>query len=696
MSRGKWRSLKRKEIPKVLSAYEADPGNKENTHELISMLATCQEVGNLRKYGADIEAKHAGDEETMGLLAMAYSMLCMDEDADRLYLQSLNGDPSDELVEQSDLHMKAKDLTKPKAPNRWLQSIPVLILPLVILFFLGRFIGDGISPTADNAMLVNGLSTSYTVRINGEDYTLKGNSYRRIDNIKYGENTLESVDGDTPLEALTFTIDIPVKERMVGDHAVIVNPDQTAVVLWQRDEYTTADNGDYTYELAGGETYYVYDDIDFFFMTYPDEVQVPSSKNSVFKTRVSTLNEYSDPERIEALLNHEKMEAGATFLTNKLKYEPDASALLRYAPYVLDQNNLAGLIASKLDQMPVLIEYHRYYQQQMETSEQVDQLVEEYRQRLGNHPGNKALIYLLARVEEDPNSSLKLFKEAYSGEGAGGYAAYALAYHCLLQGDPDKAEALIDQAIQRAPNNADFPAFRETVWVANKNHSALARAAEKELQSDPYNIGAFYNKLSASSLKDPSASTQQLIDSFHSKLVTDKAYDRETADNFRLELMAHANMVAGNTDSYKTSIAKTKAVGNEYIRAVLDGRISEAREFLDRNELDLSGNSHLMLYSLAMQQEKQTLANECLQAAKEKFVNGSKVTRQWAQWLNGDQAPKLSELLDNCQDVVHHYAVLIAFAHRFPEKSNAYMEHARKICYEKDFTYLALKPALKL
>ncbi|MGB0744244.1 MAG: tetratricopeptide repeat protein, partial [Opitutales bacterium] len=487
-----------------------------------------------------------------------------------------------------------------------------------------------------------------------------------------------------------------MQDRMTGKQFVVVNPDQTAVVLWQRDEYTTAEYGDYSYDLRGGQSYYLYEDIDYFFTAFPEEIQLPSGVNSAYRTRLSTMREQSDADRIEALLNNEKLEAAATFAARKLRHEPDASALLNYAAYVLPKETILELVESKLNETPILIEYHRHYQHQNDAEEAQQLLKSEYQQRLAKDPDNKALTYLLARVEEDPATSLELFKEAFTGEGAEGYAAFALAYHTILYGMPAKSEALIDEAIQRGPDNAKFTAFREFVWMANKNYGAMAKQAELELKIDPYDVSAFYKKLTADCSKNPDSDGKLQIGSFISMLAKDGVYDRETAENLRSKMMAHASILTGDLDGYRTHLQKTPSEGNEYILALLDGRIEAARELLERDELDLSGNSHLLLYSLAMQQNNNILASECLQTANEYFANGSKENRKWAKWMTGDEAPQISELLDSCQNIEHHYAVLVAFAQRFPEQSSAYMKHARKICYKKDFTYLALKPVLKL
>jgi len=232
--------------------------------------------------------------------------------------------------------------------------------------------------------------------------------------------------------------------------------------------------------------------------------------------------------------------------------------------------------------------------------------------------------------------------------------------------------------------------------MANGNHEALEKLAASELQADPYNVNAFYKKLTARCLKKPSSEGKQEIEEFLGQLVRDGVYERENAEELRHNLMAHMSMLLGDTDAYKEHIKNSASEGSDYIHAVLDGHIESAREILERDQLDLSGNSHLMLYSLAMQQGKNTLADECLKKATECFSNGSKETRKWEKWFNGNDAPKMSELLNACQDVEYHYAVLVAFAQRFPEKSREYMEHARKICYEKDFNFLALRSVLKI
>lgn len=691
LSKRKWRHLLKKDLPSAISAYEANPGDPEAAKQLLCTSVGCQSRETLRRFGPEIRERFAKDNEMVALLASAYSYLCMDDAADALYLQALENDPSEEIAEQSDLHLRAKALPRPKPKNRLLQSLPVLIFPAVVLYFVTGGLVDSLKNGVEQAVLVNGLDIAYSVEINGKRVELPPGARRQVEHVKFGENVISVTGSDPGIHPFTFEVNVPVHRRLLDPPTVVVNPDQTAILLWEQTEYTSGFEGDYRYRLAAGENAYVYQDIDFFLTGFPDEIEIPSSRSRVQKTRLS-LVEYPDLDLVQALLANGMMAEASTFLRQKLMLNADARPLVAVAASLLPPEDLLALIKPKLGRSPVEIEYHRYYQNSIENLRPEHDLTDEYRVRLAADPENPAWLYLLARIVEDVEESTALLRKAAAICGETGYASYALAYHEFLAGNPGAAERYIRQAVERAPDNQQFAAMQTRVLLANGNRIELEKFARRNLQVNPFDTASFVLHLNAAYDGRNHVTLDDEIKAYCGRLQTDGNY--ASADVVETQVYLRSCLAALQNDgtAYKKAIGLSKDPSWNFQRAVLEGRLSDAYK-LSQNE-NPDPYNFLLLHLLANEAGNEALSGACRSSAIEALAQIGKDGRLWAEWLSGSGGVDLATLCHTAGDPERHHLLLSAYALKGGPDAEAVRQHAKKIRYYKDFDALVLSKAI--
>src|SRR5262249_12241427 len=136
-------------------------------------------------------------------------------------------------------------------------------------------------------------------------------------------------------------------------------------------------------------------DVDYAFEDFPGEIPLKNGK-PVTKTRVVA----ADLKPYEAI-NATAMEPGRRtnllpFLEAHLRVDPaDAILLLIYSSFAGQSgqhDRSRAFLATRLDERPVLIEWHRAYQESCQAGGHEDELLALYDQFLETDPGNSALL----------------------------------------------------------------------------------------------------------------------------------------------------------------------------------------------------------------------------------------------------------------------------------------------------------------
>jgi hypothetical protein len=303
LSLRKWNKLRRTDLPAAITAYEANPTNVEAVKHALGTILGVHDRAALRRVGPQIRRAFERDADVLRFLAGTYDYLCMDKEADEAYLAAMSVSDDAELAAEANLHMEAQKLAKPAPPNRVLQSLPVLIVPAALVFLLTMFVQRAATSGIDEAHLLSGLDRAYTVEINGAKVTLA--PHQRIPGhmLVYGENKIQPAEGSEFVEANTFAIDASWFSRAFGGPLVVVNPDQAALVLWERSGYAsgTVPDSAYQFKFSTGRVLHTFDDIDYPFQDFPSSITTKQSSGVTYRYRVSDFGE-RDPQRVAQVL----------------------------------------------------------------------------------------------------------------------------------------------------------------------------------------------------------------------------------------------------------------------------------------------------------------------------------------------------------------------------------------------------------
>ena len=155
MSARKWRKLRNRELKTETDAFLAAPQDRQKAEAALALCVHLQSRPELRRIAPAIEEHHAADADLQAMLAGAYSYLCMDVEAGNAYLRALQLDSTPEIEAESERHMQAANLTRPKPRNRFLQSIPVMIVPTAVIFFLTGIITSALVVNVSSVMVTS-------------------------------------------------------------------------------------------------------------------------------------------------------------------------------------------------------------------------------------------------------------------------------------------------------------------------------------------------------------------------------------------------------------------------------------------------------------------------------------------------------------------------------------------------------------
>lgn len=689
LSKGKWKRAQNKEVPALVRAYEAEPKNREAGEAALATAAHAHCRDAVRQLVPILRVNFPKDAEMEGLIASVYSFLCMDDEADEAFLAALDMNVGEDVAKESDLHMQVRDAVPPKPKNRLLQSLPVLIVPLILLYFFGSFLSDGLSSEVEDARLINGLSIPYQVNVNGKTYSIKPYGVVRLNNVEYGVNTIDPVAGDLEILPAQFEVSLPWHRRAFDAPYVVINPDRAAVVFDEMIEYTATNDGGNSYNADVGESYYVYSDVDYFFKDPPEEISLSSSSSRVKKTHVSYLNEYTELEIAQFLMG-QAPEVAPLYLKWKLRLDPIAKDLIPYGSVLLDESTFKEITHEKLDDLPVAVDWHRYYQNASEDDNPSHDLVAEYQSRLARSPSDPALVYLLARVTQDQAEAVKLFLQCNDMAGADGYSPNALAYHYLLEGDTEKALAMSDVAIARDPDNIGFQSFRQSIIVASEDVARIRLRVKEEFDQNPYSLSGVYLQMLADYLDNSAADSVATITDYTKRLEKDNISDGEEIKQIKEGLLAYQHALMGDRAAYAKALASQGEPVSKVQGAILEARYSDALFMLATAVEGDYTYDYLTVYTLIKMQGAGELTDQALDELLELLRASGKEQRQWAAWLEQGTPPDLSALAHECVDPDKQFVVLAAFAAHYPEARDTYLRHAEKIKYLRGFNSLAL------
>ena len=363
-----------------------------------------------------------------------------------------------------------------------------LLLPLILLVAgLGH---AGTSWHAKNHVpvhLVSGSLVPYTVRIQGREFHLQPGSVQEIE-LAEGLWQVEPV-GDAPgVEPWQREVRREFLSRPFDPTERVLNPDRTALLVRSLVFYGKM-GGDPDERVQGlAEPYQEFKRIDYLLRPPPNSVSISSSSTYESKIQIQLLPpEQFAPEALEDLEAQFGATSTAEFALRRAWQQPlNPKWLKAWLAGQPAEKRRDGLRAG-LEHRPVLIPWHREYQDAERASGRTAEIQAEYRRWSDADPGNPALRYLNLRVDDTVGHEAFVQLEV-SSTGPIGYGWMSAARILQDLGRMEEALGWARKAHEVQPENPLFTEVHLTCAEAAGDFETALRLAGLRLRGPGHRL----------------------------------------------------------------------------------------------------------------------------------------------------------------------------------------------------------------
>ncbi|MHC5083195.1 MAG: tetratricopeptide repeat protein [Planctomycetota bacterium] len=579
---------------------------------------------------------------------------------------------------------KATDDPTHSTKKTW--GIAAMVLVVLALIFVGTAVYKGFRP---NVYLVNGLTQSYEVTLNGKSFTVPAYGYTKI-SIPEGDISM-SVKG-VDIDDQQFTMSSSFLERPFMDRVYVISPDTLAPVMWMKIYY--AENPgtapDPQWKLHAGKVFYVFDEVDLSFEEFPDQVSLPSSTSTVSRNQISMLTEADCPRaQLPELIREQLGEAMLEkYLTRNLYCDPDNPASLNLILQYLSPEKLIEMIRPGLDIVPVRINWHRYYQNSIQQLSPGVDLVAEYRKRIEQSPDDPALQYLMGRViDDDPEASMGWLNQSISGPRPCPYGYIAIAYYLTAVGEFDAALAMSEKAIAAEADNPNFVAmYFDLLLATGQLDKALSYCHSQRAESGD-NYGWVQKEMTILSDQGKNEQAEAVFVQWYQR-------NQQICSEEIVQLLKTANQrecayVQGDFEKYLQVIGEPNDPADQVILALNFGNVTPPEYLENADQFDLT--TVLMFYVSEAKMSHAENAQTFLDAGIEKLRAGQYADRLFADCLKTGEVEDAEKLYQLAMDPLQKAVLLTVLGVRCPEHQTRFFELAEKLNYRKEFPYHYLK-----
>ncbi|MCA9032041.1 MAG: hypothetical protein KDA66_14595 [Planctomycetaceae bacterium] len=571
--------------------------------------------------------------------------------------------------------------------NNWAGylAIPVVLVFALVVYGFAIWQSGG----KRDVFVVNGTTSPYTVVIDGTELMVPARSYAKhtLPEGDY-ELTIKEFPEVPPVQAAVKT---NMFSRPFVSPTIVVNPDQSAIIefekIWYGENVNTLPEGEW--EISAGKPVHVFTGVDYEFQDFPNQITMEGSKTS--RKRVGLFDgEDVGQQQLLVILNQIlKPSEMKTFARNWATFSRDDEFAVMLWGSMASGEEFVVWAEPYLKQEPINVDLHRTYQSLCESARPDHDLVGEYRTLLNANPDSPELTYLLGRVVEDFDESVRLFEKAVNAQPPSAHAANALAFAYLSVGEFDKAVAPANQAIQLQPDSLTFDMNYYDVMLASGHvGNALNRIRVRREEQ-----GADYILLDQEvDLLLASENLQQVLPTIERMVQEVQVEAPNLATSLKTSWLAKLSYAQGNLDEYANNLE-----GESFDAAFVKKNYTEAARILRRSEKvdemrGQSGNTrmastHLLLYIAMTKAGDTDGAKEQLDMGIELLGSGSREERLLASAFGPSGKSDPTNILKLALRVDDKRIYLAALATRFPQDKDQYLMLAKKLNFKKSVPY---------
>jgi Tfp pilus assembly protein PilF len=406
-------------------------------------------------------------------------------------------------------------------------------LALGVLLATALFVNDRIVANGRELIVLNRTGAAAKVILpHGDPLQLES---QRMRTVSLGEGThrvLVELDG-APARPVDVSISGNVLERLLGGRVYVLNLDAAAPIVWEETIYGPPGNTPppTPARVAMGEVL-IFERVDEVFAPFPDDApEGPRVRIGLAPGEPATL--------LGALAPARRSEHGPLrYAEHHLRRAPDDDELLALyvraakGEYALDG---AAFLASRLEERPLRVLWHRAHQDLRRAAGDLAALREEYAAACAKEPGSSALATLAARLQPDPDQALAGYRAALELDPSDPFAHYGVAIHLFRRADYGGARRAIDAACKGRPRDASFANLRYLVRCGQKEWPLLVAELERALKAAPTSFPLLQRYLEALVAADQSDRAREVAQRYRQRL-SDRDDPRQLAHLAKLTL----------------------------------------------------------------------------------------------------------------------------------------------------------------
>ncbi len=584
---------------------------------------------------------------------------------------------------------------KATSGSDWGGRMALLVWPLLLMLIVAPLTWFAFrSARGHQVFLVNGLSERYAVRLAGETHHLPPGRGVPVRVAQRVDHVVE-VAGDEPaLEPLSFRLDLSLWESWWGEHTFVVNPDRLAVLHWQQVEYaeTPDPERETPYELRAGEGFYSYQDVDYEFRDFPDEIELSSGSPRALREGLEVLADHDSLGLYWILAAEDEGDQALVYLKRLVELRPENENAMFVLAGVASAEDFTALAAPHLVVRPVEVEWHRAYQSVIDRGPAGDGLSAEYATLLAAEPDNSRLLYLASRIDLDPDKAEGLLRRAIELDPANAYAYNSLAYHKISAGEFAEALPLVEKARELEPEKASFQAIENDARLGLGHWQILLEQNRSQQDEQPLNGELVAREILLRSAKGEMESAAACVGGYLQRLASaEDAQDWDDPEDWQTYLEAMVSHGRGDLSAFGEGIGGLDGPANAFQSALARGAMRQAEAALTESEAFTTDN-HLLIYLGAVRAGDSELAEGHLAAAIELLRQGDREQRALALGLMGEDVGV--DFLRFSIDPGSKAITLAALAVGDLKRRGAYRRLARRLNFRLGFPRLYLAAML--
>jgi tetratricopeptide (TPR) repeat protein len=586
----------------------------------------------------------------------------------------------------TDKKIRSTVLADSKAGYRegnWTARLPRWIAAFVVLGGLGLYLGSAAwIGQARKVYLINGTSRPYTVVVQGTNHALRPNSVTPI-RIAEGELQIAFSDANLGQEPVLAQIETPFWTRPFTGPTFVINPDQSAVVL-EEESYYAANNPRMGNPpvVHFGRAFYSLDHIDYEFESFPRSLQVNQTAQ-VRKTRVTLASELA-PEARLGLLQKLDPQDQIKLCQKFLRIDPSNSLLLYWLSVRLSPEEMIRFVEPRFDLRPILVDWHRIYQSQIERAHPDTDLRPRYRKLLAENEGNADALYLLGRADPNPDEGDKLIEQAATANIPSGQALYALGYRAMCAARFADATRLFEKATPLVPEKTYVRQMHHEALLANGDYDQLLQLLQMSAQVPGGKTGALTQMMRVNAIRgDKDLARQKLVELVELFQLHERDITQKTLESI-------LSCCEKDVEGFLKAVGNTPSIEG----AILRGQLKIAGDMVGLNNIDASAY-HGLLYLEATRSGAKEIAEIHWNALLADLNKNGREEKRFADILAARE-PKAGRSPQRLSIEPRIKRVLLAvFAQRFPDQAMEALPLAKQLDYQQDAISLCLAKFLQ-